>query len=84
MSSDWVDRESTFDMKHPHQVFLMQNLCMKMTFDTEKKMWEMSFPSMHPDDKEPWKKFVTLFRPVEGPRAQAVTVWAMGRQQNQM
>ena len=84
ISCGWVDCVSSFDMKHPHQVFLLQNLCMKLTFDTEKKTPAMSFPGMNRNDKEPWKVFFTSFRPVEGPRARAVLVGVMGRLRNQM
>ena len=61
MSCGWVDRDSHCDMKHPHQVFLLQNLCMKLTFDTETKMRAMTFHGMNPNDPEPWKRFFSHY-----------------------
>ena len=79
MSCGWVDRESHCDMKHPHQVFLLQNLCMKLTFDTETKMRAMTFKGMNPNDPEPWKRFFHMIPACGRPASASCVGWGDGK-----
>ena len=77
---DWVDWESTFDMKHPHQVFLLLNLCMKLIFDTEGKIMVMLFTARHPDDKEPWNNFFHIIPACGRPASANCVGWCDGKE----
>ena len=57
ISMDWTDRSCCTDMKHPHHVFLLQNVFEKMTFDTIAKVRAIHFPESAEEDAEPWQKF---------------------------
>ena len=55
MSRDCVERDECIDMKHPHHMFLLQNLDARLKFDTAAKMAKLFFPAATDPKLEPGK-----------------------------
>ena len=44
LCTSWIDQNECHDMKHPHHIFLLQNICDKVTFRKVEQVRKMNFP----------------------------------------
>ena len=72
ISMSWTDRNECADMKHPHQIFLLQNIFNKITVVNVEQVRRIKFPERAKDDVDAWMQFFTSCRTMHGPHSQAV------------
>ena len=78
ISRDWGDRKETFDVKHPHHMFLLQNLDSQVLFGSAAKLGKMYLPQKPDNVKEPWRQFFHIIPEGERPLAMSWIGWGDG------
>lgn len=57
LSRDWIDGQEMTDSKHPHYIFLPQNVDTQVTFDREEKLGQIYSLQRDDKDKQPRRQF---------------------------
>ena len=71
----WIDRNECHDMKHPHHIFLLQNILDKMTVVNVEEVRKLKFPDRAKEDVDAWMHFFHLLPEETRPTLSSCLGW---------
>ena len=71
-----IDRNECVDMKHPHHIFLLQNILDKITVVNVEEMRRLKFPERAKEDVDAWMHFFHLLPENTRPTLSSCLGWS--------
>ena len=79
ISMSWIDRNECVDMKHPHHIFLPQNVLDKITVVNLEEVRRLKFPERAKENVDAWMHFFHLLPENTRPTLSSCLGWGRGK-----